>query len=55
MKSGFFPADLAGGGIGGSITLAEGYIPAASGALVYLNGGDDWRPCLPGQSRLVHT
>ncbi len=41
MKSGFFPADLATGGIGGCIILGEGYEPSTNGSLVYLNGGDD--------------
>jgi len=29
------------GGVGGSLTEAKGYVPGHSGALVYLNGGDD--------------
>lgn len=33
-----FPSD---GGVGGSLTRAEGYVPSAEGALVYLYGGDD--------------
>ena len=40
MRSAFFPADLQ-NGIGGSITLAEGYQPSEHGALIYLNGGED--------------
>ena len=40
MKSAFFPADLK-NGIGGCITKAEGYEPSETGALIYLNGGDD--------------
>ncbi len=40
MKSAFFPADLK-NGIGGCITEAAGYEPSLTGALVYLNGGDD--------------
>lgn len=40
MKSAFFPADLQ-NGIGGSITLADGYEPSQTGSLIYLNGGDD--------------
>ncbi len=39
-KSAFFPADLQ-AGIGGSITLADGYEPSQTGSLIYLNGGDD--------------
>ena len=41
MKSGFFPADMMNGGVGGSITTSEGYQPAKNGTLIYLNGGDD--------------
>lgn len=41
MKSGFFPADMMNGGVGGSITTGEGYQPAKNGTLIYLNGGDD--------------
>ena len=41
MKSAFFPADLQDGGIGGCIIQGEGYEPSTSGAVVYLNGGDD--------------
>ena len=40
MKSAFFPADLQ-NGIGGCITKAEGYVPSKTGALIYLNGGND--------------
>ena len=41
MKSAFFPADLQDGGIGGCIIQGEGYEPSTSGAVVYLNGGED--------------
>lgn len=41
MRSAFFDADLQGGGIGGCIMQGQGYVPAAQGSLVYLNGGDD--------------
>lgn len=41
MKSGFFPAELTTGGIGGCIIQGKGYEPSEKGTLVYLNGGDD--------------
>jgi predicted enzyme related to lactoylglutathione lyase len=41
MKSAFFPADLENNEIGGCIVEGQGYEPSSSGALVYLNGGDD--------------
>jgi predicted enzyme related to lactoylglutathione lyase len=41
MKSGFFPAVLLKGGIGGCIIQGPGYEPSTTGTLVYLNGGDD--------------
>ena len=41
MKSAFFPADLQDGGIGGCIIQGDGYEPSTSGAVVYLNGGED--------------
>jgi len=34
----FFPPTL---GVGGSIVAGPGYVPANSGVLVYLNGGND--------------
>jgi predicted enzyme related to lactoylglutathione lyase len=37
----FLPADLEDGGIGGCIISGPGYEPSETGALVYLNGGDD--------------
>lgn len=37
----FLPADLENGGIGGCIISGPGYEPSETGALVYLNGGDD--------------
>ncbi len=49
MKSAFFPADLQNGGIGGCIIQGEAYVPSTSGAVVYLNGGDDL------DATLVHT
>jgi uncharacterized protein len=41
MKSGFFPADLENGSIGGCIIEGPGYEPSDKGSLVYLNGGED--------------
>ncbi len=41
MKCAFFPADMMGGEIGGCLVLGAGYEPSATGALVYLNGGED--------------
>jgi uncharacterized protein len=41
MKYGMFPADMENGGIGGGLVEEAGYEPAQTGALVYLNGGDD--------------
>lgn len=41
MKSAFFPAELQTGGIGGCIIQGTGYEPSETGALVYLNGGED--------------
>ena len=41
MKSGFFPADMKNGDIGGCIIEGPGYEPASKGSLVYLNGGED--------------
>ena len=41
MKSAFFPADLENGSVGGCIIQGDGYTPSESGALVYLNGGED--------------
>jgi hypothetical protein len=35
----FFPADQA--GVGGALVKGDGYVPGASGAVVYLNGGGD--------------
>lgn len=39
MKMGFFPSD--GTNVSGALVQGEDYVPAASGTLVYLNGGDD--------------
>jgi predicted enzyme related to lactoylglutathione lyase len=41
MKYAMFPADMQGGGIGGGLLEEKGYEPSQTGALVYLNGGDD--------------
>lgn len=41
MISGFFPAEMQTGGIGGCIIQGDGYEPSTVGSLVYLNGGDD--------------
>jgi predicted enzyme related to lactoylglutathione lyase len=41
MKYAMFPADMQNGGIGGGLVEEKGYEPAQTGALVYLNGGDD--------------
>jgi len=39
FKMAFFPME--GEGIGGSLIQGEGYIPSMTGAVVYLNGGED--------------
>ncbi len=39
-QAAFFPYEQ-GQGIGGSLTQGEGYAPSKSGAVVYLNGGED--------------
>lgn len=41
FKYGMLPADMQNGGIGGGIVQGEGFEPSMTGALVYLNGGDD--------------
>lgn len=41
MKSGFLPADMKEGGIGGCIIQGPGYEPSEKGTVAYLNGGDD--------------
>ena len=41
MKSGFFPADMENGSIGGCIIQGKGYEPSTKGSLVYLNGSKD--------------
>ena len=46
MKSGFFPADMENGSIGGCIIQGKGYEPSAKGSLVYLNGGKDLKTIL---------
>lgn len=40
-KMAFLPADLENEGIGGAIISGPGYEPSETGALIYLNGGDD--------------
>jgi uncharacterized protein len=40
MKSAFFPADMQ-AGVGGCIIKGQGYEPAKTGSLIYLNGGED--------------
>jgi uncharacterized protein len=41
MKSGFLPAEMETGGIGGCIIEGKGYEPSSTGSLIYLNGGSD--------------
>ncbi|SDF04958.1 VOC family protein [Chitinophaga filiformis] len=41
MKYALFPADMQQGEIGGGLVEEKGYEPSQSGALIYLNGGDD--------------
>lgn len=41
LKFGMLPFDMENGGIGGAIVEGEGYAPSSSGALIYLNGGED--------------
>ena len=41
MKYAMFPADMQHGEIGGGIVEETGYEPSQTGALIYLNGGDD--------------
>jgi uncharacterized protein len=41
MKYAMFPADMQSGGIGGGLVEEQGYEPSQTGALVYLNGGED--------------
>lgn len=41
MKYAMFPADMQNGEIGGGIVEEKGYEPSQTGALIYLNGGDD--------------
>jgi predicted enzyme related to lactoylglutathione lyase len=41
MKYAMFPADMQKGEIGGGLVEEKGYEPSQTGALVYLNGGDD--------------
>ena len=37
----FFPCDQEAGGAGGSIIKSPDVVPATTGSLIYLNGGDD--------------
>ncbi len=41
MKYAMFPADMKNGEIGGGLMEEKGYEPSSSGALIYLNGGED--------------
>lgn len=41
MKYAMFPADMQNGEIGGGLVEEEGYEPSPSGAVIYLNGGED--------------
>ena len=41
MKYAMFPADMQKGEIGGGLVEEQGYEPSQTGALIYLNGGDD--------------
>ncbi len=41
MKYAMFPADMSKGEIGGGIVEEQGYEPSQSGAVIYLNGGED--------------
>ncbi|PHN06929.1 VOC family protein [Flavilitoribacter nigricans] len=40
-KMAIFPSDWNSGGVGGTLISGPGYEPSQSGALIYLNGGDD--------------
>ena len=41
MKYAMFPADMQNGEIGGGLIEEQGYEPSQTGALIYLNGGED--------------
>ena len=41
FKYGIIPADMENGHVGGGLVQGEGLEPAATGTLIYLNGGDD--------------
>lgn len=41
LKYGMFLADMQNGGVGGGLVEGEGFEPSMTGALIYLNGGDD--------------
>lgn len=41
LKYGMLPYDMQNGGVGGGIVEGEGFEPSMTGALVFLNGGDD--------------
>ena len=40
-RMGFFPYDQAAGKVGGAIVKVDDFLPARTGTLVYLNGGED--------------
>ena len=40
-KYAMFPANMQNGEIGGGLIEEQGYEPSQSGALIYLNGGED--------------
>lgn len=41
LRYGMLPCDMMNGGVGGGIVQGEGFEPSMTGALIYLNGGDD--------------
>jgi uncharacterized protein len=41
MNYAMFPADMQNGEIGGGLVEEQGYEPSQTGALIYLNGGED--------------
>ena len=41
MKYAMFPADMEKGAVGGGLVEEQGYVPSATGSLIYLNGGED--------------
>ena len=54
-RMGFFPAG--GNAISGALVQGEDYVPAASGVLIYLNGGNDLQEKLdriePAQGKIL--